>query len=365
MSRPGTKTLGAVMVIAALSLGVGVYVGGKLTSPADAAARAAPPEASEVTVEVEKRVLRNEVVGRGEASYAGAVEVKLEPAGAERPVVTGQVPNVGKEINEGTVLLEVVGRPVIALQGALPMYRSLAPGMSGPDVDQLKDTLRRLGFYPGVDDEYSDATGEAVELLYQRVGYEPPKPARRGEATPLPSAEVVYLPSLPRRVDDVKVRLGGEVAGAVMSVSGAKLVVKVPVDAAAGKLLRKGMKAAITLPSGAPVTGEVTRIKGAGGDEYQVTIKPRELTAKQTAELRSANVRVTIPVKSSKGKVLAVPLTALSAGPDGESRVEVSRNGRLSRVTVRVGLTASGYAEVSPVSGDLGEGDLVVVGGRE
>jgi hypothetical protein len=79
--------------------------------------------------------------------------------------------------------------------------------------------------------------------------------------------------------------------------------------------------------------------------------------------LRDANVRVTIPVKSTNGKVLAVPVAALSAGPDGSSRIEVLRDGKTELVPVTVGLSADGYAEVRP-AGDakLVAGDQVVVG---
>jgi hypothetical protein len=68
-------------------------------------------------------------------------------------------------------------------------------------------------------------------------------------------------------------------------------------------------------------------------------------------------------VKSTNGKVLAVPLAALSAGSDGSSRVEVLRDGKVELVPVTVGLSADGYAQVT-ASGDaeLGEDDQVVVG---
>jgi hypothetical protein len=72
---------------------------------------------------------------------------------------------------------------------------------------------------------------------------------------------------------------------------------------------------------------------------------------------------VTIPVKSTNGKVLAVPVAALSAGPDGSSRVEVQRNGTTDLIKVTVGLSADGYAQVTPVGGGkLAPGDQVVVG---
>ncbi|TDE08217.1 peptidoglycan-binding protein [Jiangella asiatica] len=433
MSRARSRTLLVVGGVAVIALGAGIFAGTRITSPADAAARAAPPEASEVTVPVELRTLNSEVVTRGDVSAAGAVDVVPEVGGLETPpVVTGQVPTVGAEVTEGTALLEIVGRPLVVLAGELPMYRSLRPGMSGPDVEQLEVTLQRLGLDPGdVDDEYTATTGDAVAELFERIGYEPPAPdpqveaeleaandqldqaedlvedaeeaiedaedaapdapvdedaledalddareqlvdarATRDEAaaaagTPLPASEVVFVPSLPRRVDEVQVRRGGQVSGAVMSVSGATLVVTANVDDAARELLAAEMPVTIELPSGDEVAGTITAIaeaEGEGATGHDVTIAPGELTAEQVEELRGANVRVTVPVESTDGDVLAVPLAALTAGPGGESRVEVMRDGATELVEVEVGLTAEGYAEVTAVEGELGEGDLVVVG---
>ena len=94
-----------------------------------------------------------------------------------------------------------------------------------------------------------------------------------------------------------------------------------------------------------------------------MVVAPKTLTATQLERLREANVRVTIPVKSTHGKVLAVPVAALSAGPDGSSRVEVLRDGKVELIPVTVGLSADGYAQVTPVGrAKLSEGDQVVVG---
>lgn len=435
MSRARSRTLLAVGGSAVIALGAGIYAGTRITSPADAVARTAAPEASEVTVPVELRTLNSEVVTRGDVTSAGAVDIMPETGGLEMPpIVTGQVPEVGAEIAEGAALLEIVGRPLIALAGELPMYRSLRPGMSGPDVEQLELTLERLGLDPGeVDDEYTGATGNAVAELFERIGYEPPAPdpqaeqeldaandqvdqaedavedaedaldaagdapgpdgapvdedalqdalddardrlddaeAARDEAavaagTPLPAAEVVFVPSLPRRVDEVNVRRGGEVDGAVMSVSGASLVVTANVDDADHERLAVDQPVSIEVPTGEEVPGTITAIEEATGDEatgWDVTVTPGELTPEQAEALRGANVRITVPIESTDGDVLAVPLAALTAGPGGETRVEVMRDGVAELVEVTVGLTAEGYAEVSAVEGTLAEGDLVVVG---
>jgi peptidoglycan hydrolase-like protein with peptidoglycan-binding domain len=343
-------------------------------------------------------------------------------------VVTGKVPAVGSTITEGKALLEITGRPVIGLAGVLPMYRSLSPGSKGPDVLQLEQTLDRLGLDPGtVDDEYDTDTSQAVERLYEKAGYDAPEPdqqlkqavdgankqvdaaknqLRQAKAqlkaakdakakdtsvqqgavddaeenladaqeaeneaefkagTPLPVSEIVYVKTLPRRVDDVKVERGGTVNGVVMSASGAALVVTVKVDAETAARLKAGMAASLDLGDGeaAGIAAKVRRIT-KNGETYDVVVAPNALTAKQLALLRDANVRVTIPVKSTAGKVLAVPVAALSSGSDGASRIEVLRNGQVELIPVKVGLSADGFVQVTP-SGDakLSEGDQVVVG---
>lgn len=468
------RVLVVVAVVAVVSLGLGVAAGTRLTSPADAAARTAPPKASQITVPVEQRALASRVVARGDATFDGAVNVKVETGGLQtQPVVTGQVPAVGGTIKEGKPLLEVAGRPVLALAGVLPMYRSLRPGLRGPDVMQLERTLDRLGYDPGtVDGHYTSETAAAVAKLFRAAGYEPPpvdeqlkqqfesakqqlksaqdavrsaeqalenagptraqrvhadnavKAAERALAqakrsgnaraiedakdqlrlakaqradmldrdtsaqqsalddaeerltdaqkkfaeaqqaagTPLPVSEVVYIKSLPRRVDKVNVSRGSVITGPVMSVSGAALVVTVQVDAQTKQLLRTGLAASLDLGNGQRVDATVSRIV-ANDDKYDVVLTPKRLTAQQLELLRNANVRVTIPVKSTRGKVLAVPVAALSAGSEGESRVEVVRaDGRVELVEVQVGLSADGFAEIRPVNGSLAAGDQVVVG---
>ena len=421
------RVLVGVSAIAAASLGVGVVAGSRITSPEDAAAKTAPPKASQITVPVERKALSSKVVGRGDASFDGAVNIRVETSGLGTPaIVTGKVPKVGSTLTEGKALLEITGRPVVGLAGVLPMYRTLSPGSKGPDVLQLEQTLDRLGLDPGdVDDEYDGDTSRAVERLYEKAGYDAPEPdkqltqavdaaeknvdglkkaLRQAQAalkqakdakakdtsvqqgsvddaeenladaqdeladaefkagTPLPVSEVVYVKTLPRRVDDVKVERGGTVNGVVMSASGASLVVTLKVDAQTAERLKAGMAASLTLGDGTSVAAKVRRVS-RNGEQYDVVVAPNTLTAKQLEQLRDANVRVTVPVKSTNGKVLTVPVAALSAGSDGGSRVEVIRDGKVELVPVTVGLSADGFAQVSP-SGDatLTDGDQVVVG---
>lgn len=171
------RTIVLIGVTAVVALGAGIGLSRFIISPAEAAAEAAAPEAGPITVPVEFRTLANDVVIRGDATYEGSTEVNLEAGDfGGAAIVTGKVPDVGSTLGAGDVLLEVTGRPVIVLEGDLPVYRSLRAGSEGPDVVQLKKALKKLGFFEGgtKNDVYGSGTAAAVKALYDSVGYEPP-----------------------------------------------------------------------------------------------------------------------------------------------------------------------------------------------
>jgi len=504
----GRRTIGVMAVVAVVCLAVGLLLSRLIVSPGQAAANAAPPTAGPITVPVESRVIGNEVVLRGDVGYDDAVALSIETGDLGGPaVVTGQVKEVGATVDAASVVLEVVGRPVIALPGDLPTYRTLRAGVSGPDVQQLKAALRAVGLDGGdpAGATYDAATAAGVRALYQKVGYEPPTggeevkeavkiaqesvaaaqtevgtaeaalgsagrasggssvteldgqvrvaeaqlaflaeqcaapvdpdagptvdctpPARvqaetqlasaraaraaadvapdtsaerasiraakdrlaaarqaLGEAqaaamTPLPATEIVYLPSLPRRVDAVSVERGGTVQSKFMSVSGATVQITASASRADAELMAPGTVgqisvdgtdvpvtvAEVTEPDAAPAdaAGGSEDAKKPTGERRKVVFTVGELTPEQIAALQGSNVRVRVPVSSTDGEVLAVPLAALTAGPGGESRVELVADGQSSLVEVTTGLAASGFVEITGSKQPLKAGDLVVVG---
>jgi len=493
------RALWIVAAAAAVSLVAGLLVGRFVLSPADAASMSDPPEAGLITVPVEYGVLSNDVTIRGEVGYADAVEVTIDTASLAGPaVVTGNVPEVGATLNALSIALEVAGRPVIVLPGSLPAYRTLAFGMSGPDVVQFKEAMRAVGIDAGdpASDVFDATAASAVSALYAQVGYPAPtaetgsdelvraaeegvraaqqslqaaraelgsaaggpsavearaadnavaaaqrsldaaraaKPAdmadaaavaqwnmavgdaedalalarlqrqqldaapdtssqrgavgaaeqqvadaqealarAREQALPqLPAGEVLYLSDLPRRVDAVNVVRGQVLQGAAMVVSGATITLTGGAAAADAALLEVGGKAEFTLPDGAPHEAVITALTPGSGqtDRWTVTLEPAPLTGEQAAQLQGSNVRVVLPVGATTGDVLYVPVSALSAGPGGEARVEVvdgdPREGDRAEtrlVVVETGLAAGGSVEVRAVEGALEAGDLVVVG---
>ena len=110
--------------------------------------------------------------------------------------------------------------------------------------------------------------------------------------------------------------------------------------------------------------------KGEGeSSRWTVILEPDPLKPEQIEALKGQNVRVKVPVGKTEGEVLSVPLAAVTAGPGGESRVEVvdsdPREGDEAKthiVVVETGLAAKGAVEVTPVEGELDKGDLVVIG---
>lgn len=159
-------------------LSVGGVAGATLIkSPAEQAAEAGPPQASVLTAPVERRVLRDTVVLRGTVTAAGSFEVTpTGPADGGRAVVTGLRAELGDTVRAGEVIVEVSGRPLYALRGAIPIYRDLRPGADGKDIAQLQAALRRLGHPTGDDPKgfFGAGTKDAVVSFYESIGYDAP-----------------------------------------------------------------------------------------------------------------------------------------------------------------------------------------------
>lgn len=360
------RVLGLVVLGSLLFAALGY---GAALTRAESRASAHPPPTAPVTAQVKLRRIASSVVARGDAGFSDPVKVNLAPS-APVPVVTATPVAVGGVVAAGDVLMEIAGRPVLVLPGRLPAYRDLVDGDDGPDVLQLERALVSLGYDPGtVDDVYTAATGAAVAALYDARGYRPPTTGgadgtsvKAHAVTPLPMSEVAYVPTLPRRVDRLPGRVGTTLSSAPVLLSGTTLVVSVGLTTAAVDRLEDGMKAIVDLPGRGRVTGRISDVHATrtGG---AASIRLPALSAGVRGSLDDANVRVTVPLQTSSGKVLVVPVAALIT--DARRQVHVVRvdaDGSQHQVAVGVGLSADGYAEVQLREGRLEAGDRVVVG---
>lgn len=177
------KQITVLYIVLATVAGIAIgawFAGSRIESPAEVAARTAPPAPSPILVPVEKRVLSSDVVTRGTVRFGIPQPVSLAPSALKGNAgVIVSVPLRNAQLEEGDVALTASGRPVFILQGQVPAYRDLTPESVGDDVRQLEQALERLGFDPGpVDGAYDQQTSAAVAQLYKSKGWEPFGPTR-------------------------------------------------------------------------------------------------------------------------------------------------------------------------------------------
>lgn len=185
------SAVAVVLIVAVLAAVAGWVLSGLVRSPAQAAADAAAPPPSVITATVEQRVLRSQVVTRGQVVTSRTVTVSPEGLGGEgTPVVTAVRVRVGQKVRPGQLLMSVSGRPVVVLHGKIPAYRDLRPGDTGSDVTQLQRALGELGYSIGGDrrGHYGSGTAQAVEKLYSHLGFRP-QPASPDDAQVVQSAQ--------------------------------------------------------------------------------------------------------------------------------------------------------------------------------
>lgn len=174
MAVKRTTTLLGVLAFAGLAAAGGWFASSQIESPADAAARAAPPSPSPILVPVEERVLSSDIVTRGTARFGLPQAISIAPSILKPEAgLIATLPRRNAQLEEGDLLLTASGRPVFILQGDTLAYRDLAPGKVGTDVRQLEESLTRMGFDPGpVDGRYDELTSNAVSKWYEAAGWE-------------------------------------------------------------------------------------------------------------------------------------------------------------------------------------------------
>ncbi|MEV7567722.1 peptidoglycan-binding protein [Streptomyces tanashiensis] len=200
------RLLGAVTAAAVLVSGLGIVAARVIKSPAQAAADTAAPPPSVITAPVEHRVLKEAVILRGSvrASQTVAIAAAVSGGAGGAPVITKMNVKAGDTFRSGRVLMEVSGRPVIALKGDVPVYRDLKPGAEGEDVAQLQSALRERGQNTGGDRSglFGPGTKAALTAFYRSVGYDP-LPAEDGGEEELTGAQEAVTEAA-RRVEDIQ-----------------------------------------------------------------------------------------------------------------------------------------------------------------
>lgn len=357
MKRRAFLWSAAVVTVAAGAGGAVVVVGDRNRPPAAASSTPATGTA---------RVVRTDLATSepmyGELGFAGTVTI----AGATGGHNYTWLPAPGAVVGPGQPLYEVDGRGVPLLAGDRPAWRPFEPGMTpGPDVAQLNAGLVSIGVATGLagSSRFGVATASAVRRWQRVLGV--PVTSR------IEVGEIVFAHA-PLRVTEVSVPLGAppEPGTPLITATGTERIVTLPVPVDQVFMLHVSDPVTVTLPDGVTTTpGAVSAISPVAvtADNSEPNRGPVQSTVDVSVALADPNavaayntapVMVNVTTAAVQG-VLAVPVTALLAGPGGGFVVTVVDGTRRRQVPVRTGLFADTLVEVS--GGGLAEGDVVEV----
>jgi len=152
----------AALVLALVAVGA-IWAGNRSAS--------SKPQASIRLATVERTSLVSGFVLSGTLGYGDAT-----PLGGGGGIVT-KVPEAGQMVGAGQVVMEVEGAPVFLLQGTLPLWREIGPGVSGPDVGMVRSALAGLGFGSGDSQTYDQDLSNAIGAMYAAAGYQTVPPS--------------------------------------------------------------------------------------------------------------------------------------------------------------------------------------------
>jgi HlyD family secretion protein len=324
--------------VTAATTGTGLFAGRVVRSPQQLLAEGAGPGSTVLTATVEWRVLTDNVVLRGLVGAQARVETTPAPTEAVKAVVSGVRVRPGQQVAPGAALIEVSGRPVIALLGAVPAYRDLRPGSEGADVKQAQAALRSLGLDPGESaGTFGDGTKRAVEELYRRLGYAARTTGDAGLRQVSDAAEQVrqrerVLVQARETLDRLR---RGEPASAAAAVS----------PAASASASPGASPAASPGPSGAPVASS----DPIADAERQVRFAEEDLAAARAA---LADLERTTGTMLPMSEVVFLPafparVEAVGAGVGGEVKAPLLTLSS-GRLVVRGGLNPADRALVKP-----------------
>jgi Putative peptidoglycan binding domain len=349
MRRKLAITAVAVAVLMAGGLAARALLPWGSAAPAGSQAKLPP-----ATAEVTRTTLVETKTVSGTLGYGETV-----PVGAAGEGTLTWIAPIGSTVQRGDPLFKIDERPVVALYGAVPLYRTLREGVVGVDVKQLEENLSGLGSTGfTVDDKFTAATAAAVWTWQTRLGL-----PVTGTVEP---GQVVFTPG-PVRVAAQVARVGapagrGEGGATVLSYTLTTRLVTVDLKVADQALAVAGGKVTVTIPGGKRVDGTITKVgtvaKAQDGTEAQsgqgappaadariaVTVDIADQNALGTLE--AAPVDVDFVSRKREG-VLTVPVAALLALPEGGYGVEIVEGGTTRIVAVKPGLFAAGRVEIN------------------
>lgn len=346
MGRVARRLLTWLVVLAILAgAGYGIYL---LTQDEDEG----PAETVILIDEVGRATLQDTVVVRGQVGREDRFVIAA--LGPQR--VTAVSVDEEEEVAAGELLLKLDGRPMLAVEGETPYWRTLRRGVpDGPDVELLEQFLADAGFDPGtINDDFSTATENALEDWQEENGY---------------PVDGIFLPTdvavqaWPATVGEVAVEVGQPVAAGqpLVRFVEADLKISVAVDPTDRSRLEVGLPAVISLTaSDTEVTGRVAeladapQVDGQGVERYA-----GEIEADGGFEVVDGTaVRVEV-ILAEVADAMVVPVASVSLDGSGNEEVRIlAADGTIDRVPVETGLTEGALVEI--VSGLDGSEQVII-----
>ncbi|MFT3876557.1 MAG: hypothetical protein QM708_09070 [Propioniciclava sp.] len=346
----------SVLAVGGLGIGAGLALGGANATP-EVQPTQPPPTTVVRALELSDTASVECVVHRD----SRRIEPPAPPEGSAA-IVTRR-PLEGTVADEGTILLEVAGRPLILLVGPYPLYRPLTMGDQGDDVKMLQRALNRVRRDIPVTGTFDAATSSSLAGLYRGLGHTAPATPDAGATIARPT-ELLMVPDSPvtltRPLPSVGTTLDADLASYYTGQPYASCTtprIGELVQGAAVAFGDSGVTGTFEHSEETPAAGEASE---GSGSSAQARVS---LIGDETALADGTSLRGRVTIASTHGRVLAVPVSCLQGGGSSAS-VTVMRDGNRATVPVQVGLVVDGYAQVTPGSPDgLREGDTVWVVG--
>ena len=273
--------LGAILLFI---VGVGTGLAGSqlVQSPSSAALSRESPILPPATAEVYQGVLGSTVQYQGWCVSGAGLTVPAQDVGVITSLFGTDTP-----VPLPSVLVEVSGRPVIALRGTAIVYRDLVGGSAGADVAMLQGALADAGLYTGpLDGDYGPGTAQAVEALYENLGYNPPNASATSVDLRLALAQVELAQ---RNVDDL---VAASADAAELAVSRAELAkARQSAEVVADSVLTPFPMTELMYVAGdGYVLHQPSAIVGSPLTEGVITLVPADVTGVRLAVARSTAI---------------------------------------------------------------------------
>ncbi len=350
----GVRLIVTLVVAAAGLVALGAFLGRQLETPEQAQLRS-EPERVAVTDPVRLETLEQLVRLRGEVVPEGVVEY-VPPN--DRPNVVTRVGSLSRDsrLVSGQPLVELAGRPVIILEGVLPVWRDFEPGMEdGPDITQLQQALVGLGLLEiQPNGSYDRATQNGVRALYESLGY----PLAPVAPTVVPVSEVMFI-DFPQYVHSYSAELGSLLQPGDISFYDRALVVSATPPPGFSDPLDEGLPVRLFDQSGdVLLETEVSGVTTNPTEEGDTTLR---LSIPGLARIGEQAVVVELVLDRTSGPVLTAVPPAVFSGPGGPYVVVLDEGGNEVPVLVAVGVATIDRVEIRSNSGILDEGSPLVL----